>query len=142
MHAGPAAVIRRFNADVINGHNLDAVDALVGDDFVDRTPIPGQGPGREGLKQALGGFLGAFADLRLEVLTESADGDQLAQVVRFTGTNDGPFMGMPATGKSISVLGSDFIRVCEGRVVERWGFVDQGAMMLQLGDAPEGPAGS
>lgn len=135
------ALNRRFNEEVINEQDLRAIDELVAEDIVDHIPLPGQGPGREGIAHALGLFYGAFPDLRIEVVQELAEGDVVAQVVRLTGTHRGEFMGMPATGKEISVLGSDFIRVREGRMVEHWGFVDQGALMQQLGMGPGGPAG-
>jgi len=138
MSDDPKAVNRRFNEEAINQQRLDAVDALLADDIVDHIPLPGQGPGRAGIKHALGLFFGAFPDLRLEVVEELAEGELVAQVVRITGTNKGPFMGMPATGKQISVLGADFLRVRDGQVVEHWGFVDQGSMMAQLGLQPPG----
>jgi steroid delta-isomerase-like uncharacterized protein len=135
------ALNRRFNEEVINEQNLGTIDELVAEDIVDHIPLPGQGPGRGGIAQALGLFYGAFPDLRIEVVEELAEGDVVAQVVRLTGTHRGEFMGMPATGKVISVLGSDFIRVRGGRMVEHWGFIDQGALMQQLGMGPGGPAG-
>ena len=55
-----------------------------------------------------------------------------------TGTNEGEFMGMPATGRRVSVLGADVARVRDGRFSEHWGFFDQGAMMEQLGVMPGG----
>jgi steroid delta-isomerase-like uncharacterized protein len=135
------ALNRRFNEEVINQQNVGAIDELVAEDIVDHIPLPGQGPGRDGIAQALRFFYGAFPDLRIEVVEELAEGDVVAQVVRLTGTHRGEFMGMPATGKEISVLGSDFIRVRGGRMVEHWGFIDQGALMQQLGMGPGGPAG-
>jgi len=138
MSDDPKAVNRRFNDEAINQQRLDAVDALLAEGVVDHIPLPGQGPGRAGIIQALGLFFEAFPDLRLEVVEELAEGELVAQVVRITGTNSGPFMGTPATGKQISVLGADFLRVRDGRVVEHWGFVDQGSMMAQLGLQPPG----
>ena len=52
-----------------------------------------------------------------------------------TGTNQGVFMGMPATGKQVSILAVDVSRARDGMFVEHWGFVDQGALMEQLGMA-------
>lgn len=141
MADDPRAVNRRFNDEVINGGKLDVVDELVTEDIVEHVPLPGQGPGPEGIKRVVTGFFTAFPDLRMEVVEELAEGEVVAQDVRFTGTHRGEFMGMPATGRSISVLGSDFVRVRDGRIVGRWGFIDQGAMKQQLGVMPEGPPG-
>ncbi len=45
--------MQRSAEEVINGKNLAAIDELVAADFVEHIPFPGQGPGREGLKQAI-----------------------------------------------------------------------------------------
>ena len=141
MADDPKTANDRFNEEVINQKKLDVIDELVSDDMVDHIPMPGQGPGREGVKQAIAGFFEAFSDLRIEVVEEVTSGELVAQVVRFTGTHDGPLMGMPATGRSVSFLGADFGRVRDGRFVEHWGFVDQGGLMQQLGMSPGGPPG-
>ncbi len=129
----PKAVVRRFIEEVINNKDLSVIDELVAEDCVDHTPMPGQGPGREGVRQAMQMLTTAFPDTRFEVLAEAAEGDLVATVTRMTGTNEGEFMGMPATGRRVSVLASDMSRASGGRLVEHWGFFDQGAMMEQLG---------
>ena len=60
--------------------------------------------------------------------------------MRATGTHEGEFMGMPATGKSVDVQLIDNMLFSEdGLVREHWGVVDMLAMMQQLGVVPEGP---
>lgn len=49
-----------------------------------------------------------------------------------TGTHQGEFMGMPATGRTINVGIGDYMRFDNGLVVEHWGVTDTGAMMQQL----------
>nr|MBA4183742.1 hypothetical protein [Acidobacteriota bacterium] len=39
--------MRRFVEEAINQKNLDALNELVAEDFVEHIPFPGQGPGRE-----------------------------------------------------------------------------------------------
>ena len=55
----------------------------------------------------------------------------------FVGLFDAPFLGIPPTGKSISINVIDIIRIAEGQFVEHWGVMDQMAMMQQLGAMPE-----
>jgi predicted ester cyclase len=55
----------------------------------------------------------------------------------FTGTHKGEWMGIPATGRSVSVTIFDMFRVSGGKIVEHWGLLDSGAMMEQLGVAPQ-----
>jgi predicted ester cyclase len=45
-------------------------------------------------------------------------------------------MGIPATGRRISVPVVDIVRFRDGRAAEQWGVTDTGAMMEQLGVAP------
>ena len=61
----------------------------------------------------------------------------------FRGTQTGEFMGMPPTGKSISVGVIDIFRIAGGKIVEHWGQMDSMGMMQQLGAMPApGQSGS
>ena len=69
------------------------------------------------------------------------DGDRAVARVRFSGTKTGEFMGMPATGKSVSVQVIDIIRFGEdGLALEHWGVFDTMSLLQQLGVAPGAPA--
>ena len=60
--------------------------------------------------------------------------------VRVTGTHQGEFMGLPATGKSVAVNLIDITGFGDdGLAREHWGIVDQLALMQQLGVIPVGP---
>ena len=61
-----------------------------------------------------------------------AEGDTVAVRGRMTGTHRDEFMGVPASGLTIDVGVSDFLRVDGGLVVEHWGVMDTGALMQQL----------
>ena len=57
------------------------------------------------------------------------------------GTHNGPLMGIPATGKAVTVAGIDVFRIAGGQIVELWQHFDQLGMLQQLGviPAPEQP---
>ena len=58
-----------------------------------------------------------------------------------TGTHEGEFMGIAATGRRMEVPGMDLVRIRDGKAVEHWGVTDNLAMMQQLGAmADEAPA--
>ena len=42
--------IQRFVDETINNKNLDAIDELVAEDFVEHVPFPGEGFGRRDLR--------------------------------------------------------------------------------------------
>jgi hypothetical protein len=86
--AGPMApeenkpFIKRFVEEAINRKNLDALDGLVAENFVEHVPFPGQGPGRGGLRHAIGIFLSAFPDIHWVLDEQVAEGERV--VSRFT----------------------------------------------------------
>lgn len=86
-------------------------------------------------------YRAAFPDLRMEPQDVLASGDKVVARARATGTNQGEFMGMPATGKSVDVQLIDIIRFGDdGLAREHWGVFDALGMMQQLGAIPAPPA--
>ena len=135
------ALITRAYDEVFNAGNTDALGEILSADIVDHSAMPGSPPGLEGAKQTIGMFLTAFPDLKITVEDMIAEGDKVAVRMTMSGTHKGDFMGIPATGKRISVNGMDFHRIAGGKVVEHWDSFDQMTMMQQLGvmEAP-GPS--
>jgi steroid delta-isomerase-like uncharacterized protein len=134
-----AASARSFY-DRINSGDFEKVIELLADDFVDHEEMPGIAPGREGVRQLFTMFHTAFPNMRWEPEDVFASGDKVAARVRVTGTNQGELMGMPASGRSVSVQVIDIIRFGEdGLVHEHWGVFDMMSMMQQLGVAPGVP---
>jgi steroid delta-isomerase-like uncharacterized protein len=131
------AMARRFNDEVMSQGNLDVIDELVADDFVDHQVPPGVTPDREGLRSMMAMFRDAFPDLKVETLAVALDGDELWVHSRATGTHRGEFMGIPATGKAVSFAMMDRVRVRDGKAVEHWGVSEDLGMMTQLGVVPE-----
>ncbi|MFN2469119.1 MAG: ester cyclase [Gaiellaceae bacterium] len=136
------AQMRRFYEDVVNGWNVDLIDDLIAPDFVEHEQFPGlSGEGREGVKEFFALLRRAFPDLHMEPEQLIAEGDTVVARVRMTGTQQGEFMGMPATGKQVDVQTIDIIRFRNGMATEHWGVTDSVALMQQLGAMPA-PAGA
>jgi steroid delta-isomerase-like uncharacterized protein len=127
-----------FYDEVFRRHNVDAIDELLTEDFVEHTPAPGQATDRQGAKDFIGQVLQAFPDLDIEIENEVAEGDTVSAVVRMTGTHRADFAGIPATGRNVSVYAMDVSRVRDGRFSEHWGLADMGGLMTQLGATPGG----
>jgi predicted ester cyclase len=107
---------------------------MLAEDFVEHEEMPGLTPGRDGVGELFAMFGAAFPDVRWEPEDVLADGDKIAVRVRVTGTNNGEFMGMAATGKRVSVQLIDILRIgVDGRIAEHWGVFDMFALMHQLG---------
>jgi steroid delta-isomerase-like uncharacterized protein len=134
------ALVRTFYERVSRG-DLSVVDELVADDLVEHEEFPGIPSNKEGVKLFFEMFRAAFPEMRMEAREMVAEGDLVSARFVFTGTHQGEFMGVPATGKRVEVEGFDLVRVRDGRATEHWGQMDAMALMQQLGAIPaEAPA--
>lgn len=124
-------VVRRFYEEAINQRDLDAVDRLLTEDFThDDEPR-----GRTGQRQAVATFLDGFSDLRNEILLLLAEGDLVAAHQRWSGTHDGDFAGIPATGRSVEFTSTAVLRLDGGLIAAAWDEVDTLGLVGQLTDS-------
>ena len=103
MSEGNKALYRKFVDEVVNKRNIAAIDHFLAPDFVDHNPIPGTPLGAEGLKQGTGMLFGVFPDMNSSTTFTVAEGDLVVGHHVTTGTHQGDFMGIPATGKKIQI---------------------------------------
>jgi steroid delta-isomerase-like uncharacterized protein len=118
-----------------NPADLQTAFTLISPDVVFHA-LPGLPSTYEGWYQAHGMFLTAFPDLKINIEDEIGEGDKVVTRWTFQGTHQGEFMGMPATGKRVSVGGISTDRIAHGKVVEHWAELDILGLMQQLGVAP------
>ena len=130
------AVIRRLVEGFWNGGNADVLDDVFAANFVNQTPAPGVAPNRDGLKHTNLTIRAAFSDSHTTVDDLIAEGDKVAWRWTFRGTHNAPFMGIPATGKQLTMTGIVIDRIAGGQIVERWDQTDVLGMLQQLGVVP------
>ena len=130
------AVLERFIEEVINQGNLDAANEIVEENFVELDPLPGQRQGREGLKEVIGMMRAAFPDIHWVADETIAAGDKVVTRFTWTGTHHGPFLGIPATGKRVTVKGVVIDRLSSGKMADSRILMDSLGMMQQLGVIP------
>ena len=128
--------VRRFYDEVFNQKNLAGVDAFVGPNQIDHGVPPGFPAGLEGTKQFIGMYLRAFPDVSVTVEDLIAEGDKVTSRVTYRGTHQGELMGIPPTGKQVTVTGMEINRFEGGRSVEHWLEYDALGMLQQLGVVP------
>jgi len=87
----------------------------------------------EAWSRFLAGFVEAFPDLQLTVEDAVAEGDLVAQRIRFAGTHTGEFQGLPPTHRKVAFSGLELNRFVEGRVAEHWFQMDSLTLLQQLG---------
>ena len=133
------ATMRQFY-DRVNAGDIDGLSSLIADDLVEHEEVEGLPQTKEGVVQFFTMFCAAFSDLKMNAEDVIVSGDKAVARVRVTGTNDGEFMGMPTTGKSVDFQAVDIVRFNDdGSAAEHWGVTDTMTMMQQLGVVPEGP---
>jgi predicted ester cyclase len=127
-------VIRSYIDEVVNKHQPSVADRFVATDFIEHNPrLPQALAGR---KQQLTKVFAAFSDYRGEIQNIVAEGDMVVVRIRWTGTNDGPFNDRPATGNKLVFSTSDFYRIENGKIAERWDVVETLAYAVALGLVP------
>ena len=136
MSAANRAVIQRFTEEILNQQKLDVADEIVAENFVELDPFPGQGPARQGLKDVLGVFIAGFPDMHWTIEEQIAEEDKVMTRFTWTGSQQGAFMGIPATGKQVKVKGVVIDRVVDGRMVDSRILMDTMGMLQQLGVLP------
>ena len=122
--------------EAVNSGNLDAFHEVFAPSAIDRDPASDQGPGPEGFIHFFTGFRAAFPDLNVSVEQLVADDDNVAFAYTITGTHQGDFLGVPATGRRIKARGVQIARFENGLIVERWGSSDQLGILQQIGVDP------
>ena len=130
---------QRFQ-DAANSHDpkllSDTVDQLFDANVVLHDPTPVQVGGAQVLKETFAGLLRAFPDLHVSVKDMIEEGDKVVCRSSVTVTHTGEYMGLPATGKTVTFSEIFIFRFASGLVAEVWGIVDGVAQMKQLGMLP------
>ena len=79
-------------------------------------------------------FRNAFPDFRAVIHDMIAEDDQVVTRNTFYGTHEGELLGIPPTGKEVTIELIDILRVAEGKITDHWNVVDQLGLMQQLGE--------
>ena len=132
------ALARQLIEEILNQRDMSVIDKIFSPDFVENEELPpGIPPGREAPRLMFSMLHNAFPDFKATIEQLIAEGDKVVLLMTWTGTQDGEFLGIPPTGKRISINVIDIIRVADGTIVEHWGVMDSAKMMQQLGATHE-----
>jgi predicted ester cyclase len=114
-------LVARAVAAVINGGDVEAVDALYAPDVA------------EAAKEWVTPFRTAFPDVRMETVALVGEGDTVVGHFRCSGTQTGPWRGRPATGRAFrDVREVYWFTVRDGLIVDWWGLEDDDDRRRQL----------
>jgi predicted ester cyclase len=127
------ALVRRFYEEIDKG-NIDAMDEMVAEDYIDHNPLPfpGFAPGREGLKQAFKLFLVATPGYH-KIEEQIAEGDKVVTRLTSYGKHEGDLPGAPRTGNDMKMTSITIHRIANGQLVEKWSEKNMIALLTQIG---------
>ncbi len=132
------AVLQQFNqvmGEFWQTGNADLFDQVIAEDC--EIHQPGFPPNRAGFKQVLPAFRTAFPDFKVLEFEAWEEGDKVADRTVWTATHQGELLGVPATGKKITVQEIHIRRFAGGKIVGHWGEWDQMGLMQQIGAIPQ-----
>ena len=134
------AVVRRWFDEVLSRGDLDALDSICAECHPQFAVVRGvmePAPlGMSGLKSLITGLRSAFPELQATVEEQIAEGDKVVTRVTIRGTQEGEFLGMPATGRSFTIPGVSIWEVRGNLLIQEWVSWDALGMMQQLGAIP------
>ncbi len=131
------AAVRDFFACASYG-DLDKLSAVVGPDYVLHDPaLPEEVRGIEGARDLVETYRSGIGGLRVTVEQQLDEGDLVATRYTCRGKHEGDIMGVPATGRDVTIAGLVISRFRDGRVVEEWEVSDVFGLLQQIGALPE-----
>ena len=130
------ALVRRFYEEIDKG-NIDVLDELVAEDYMDHNPppFPDLAPGREGLKQAFRMFLKATPGYH-RIEEQIAEGDKVVTRMTSLGKHEGDLPGAPRTANDLKMTSITIHRIENGKLAEKWSDKDTLGFVQQIGVLP------
>jgi predicted ester cyclase len=130
-------IVGEFITALFTDGDLTAVDRYLDPAFINNDPpFPGAPDGPDGMREAAEIFRHAFPDWRSDTQRMIAEGDLVAEHFVAHGTHRGSVMGESPTGRDVVLRGIHIFRIADGKIVERWGRLDDLWLLQQLGLAP------
>lgn len=98
--------------------------------------VPGMPPNIEGMRQALPAFRAALSDVAITLGEVVSSGEMIAYRMSLTAKHSGDFMGIPATGRQVTMSETHIERIRDGKIVSHSGDIDMLGLLQQIGAIP------
>jgi steroid delta-isomerase-like uncharacterized protein len=129
------AIVSQWVEGGWNGGDFSLVDEHYAEDYVLHDPaMPVHG--HAGFKQYVAMYRSVFPDLHFTLEDMVAEGDTVAWRITARGTHKGALMGIPPTGKQVSISAIIISRFVGGKWAEDWANIDMFGMLQQIGAIP------
>jgi steroid delta-isomerase-like uncharacterized protein len=133
------ALLTRREADW-RAHDAAALAADHARDAIVISPTGGVLQGREHIERIYRVWFTAFPDLTRTGPDVLIDGDRAVVVTTVTGTHDGDFFGLPASGRRMEALGAFIYTLRDGAIVHERRILDFTGVLIQVGVLKAKPA--
>lgn len=137
MSEANKAVVRRLYEEVFEKGNLTLTDELFSPAYVRHDPALPEVRGLAGARQLCIMIRTAFPDMHCTLEDMVAEGDKVVLRWSVRATHQGEFMGVAATGKPVTLSGTETWLVRDGKLQEEWPHWDALGFLQQLGIVPE-----
>lgn len=130
------ALAQRWLEEVWNKGDLSLIDELIAPNYILHDPTRPGLRGRAGIKESIAMFRTAFPDLHFTIEDQVAEREKIVTRYTVQGTQVGPLMGIPATGKQGIITGIDIYRITDGQIEEAWSNWDTLGLLQRMGVIP------
>ena len=131
-----AATIAREYFESFNKRDWDGMRSLFHQEY---TYMGGDGVVQKGVDAIMAinqGFATGMSDAHIEIVRSQSAGNIAVTEFTGTGTHDGDLMGIPASGKKLSMPVCNVIEVKDGKILAEREYMDMMHLMQQIGAIP------
>lgn len=133
MTAESKQVIYDYYRRVWDEGDVSAIPALFAAGYVNHAGARGTLKGPDGILANYRSLKDAFPDVGFTLDVVLSEGSRVCAYYTMTGTHEGTFMGIAATGNSVKVPGIGIYEVRDGMIVESWVVRDSLVLLRQIG---------
>lgn len=129
------SIVTRYNKEVIEGCDIELLKSMVTPGFTNHSGAPGMPEGIDGMIYFFSNILhGAFTDIHVEIKDMIAEGNKVTTRKEITGKHTSELMGIPASGKQITLKVIDILAVNKGKISDHWGENNFVSVLSELRD--------
>ena len=134
------ALVHRYLEEAVTRNNPSLLEVLCAKDLCLHGSGEGQtlpGGGIEEARAQIAAWHNALPDFYLRIDALIAEAEMVVAHWTISGTQHGPYLGAPPSGRAICYSGVTTFRIAGEQIAEAWDFVDSGRLWQQLGLAPQ-----
>lgn len=126
-------LVRRYYEAIVSTGAVEELAEFIAPDYVEVHDGVRHRIGLEGARDHILGVRRTYPDLELRVEQQIAEGEWVVSRVTMEGTHAGEWLGIPPTGRRLTVTAVNIDRVVDDRIVEHGGAANLLGPLLAAG---------